>query len=66
MGGGEKDSGFSVSWSSTVVKEEEWSQGGGEIFALRCFFRRSASQRGIEVLCGGWSVGIVPFEIIYN
>jgi hypothetical protein len=47
-GDGEKASGeVSVSYFRIRSREEESSQGGGRMLALRCRFRRRASQRGM-------------------
>lgn len=42
-----------VSKSRIVVRDAVFSQAGGWMFALRCFLRRRASQRGSGVGKGG-------------
>jgi hypothetical protein len=54
---------WSVSNSRRADREAIWSQGGGEMFARHCFFRRRASQRGMLVLWGGWRGVVGPFEL---
>lgn len=65
FGGGEKAwfSG-SISWSRRPWREFMRSQGGGAMLALRCFFRRRASQRGMFVLWGAVRVGVWPWEVL--
>jgi hypothetical protein len=59
-GPGENWPACSVSKSWIAFREVGWSHGGGEMFALFCFFRRRASQRGMLFLCGGWRGGVLP------
>ena len=61
LGGGEKDSACSVSWSRIAVNESTESHGGGRILARRWRLSRRASQSGRGARCGGLSGGEGPY-----
>ena len=61
-GGGENVVGeMSVSYFRIFSREEGKSQGGGRMLALRCRFRRRASQRGRGARWGGRRMSVAPW-----
>jgi hypothetical protein len=62
-GGGEKVSSCSISWSRIALRECVFSHGGGRMLARRWRLSRSASHRGILVLCGGFRGFMRPYTI---
>jgi hypothetical protein len=64
-GGGENVAGdISVSYLRMRSREDGSSHGGGTMLARRCRFRRRASQRGMELRCGGRRAGVGPCHLL--